>query len=70
MIKSSTRRKPRHAARTAFKNEIRDLIRGASSGFLFGIPGSSLPGMLTSDCNAQTLAIKPKMTKKSNDNRF
>jgi putative integral membrane protein (TIGR02587 family) len=38
MMKSSTRRKPRHAARTAFKNEIRDLIRGASSGFLFGIP--------------------------------
>ena len=32
--------------------------------------GSSLPGMLTSACNAQTLAIKPKMTKKSNDNRF
>ena len=38
MMKSSTRRKPRHAARTAFRNEIRDLIRGASSGFLFGIP--------------------------------
>jgi len=38
MMKSSTRRKPRHAARTAFHNEIRDLIRGASSGFLFGIP--------------------------------
>jgi putative integral membrane protein (TIGR02587 family) len=38
IMKSSTRRKPRNAARTAFKNEIRDLIRGASSGFLFGIP--------------------------------
>lgn len=38
MMKSFTRRKSRHAARTAFRNEIRDLIRGASSGFLFGIP--------------------------------
>jgi putative integral membrane protein (TIGR02587 family) len=37
-MKSSTRRKSRHTARTALKNEIRDLIRGASSGFLFGIP--------------------------------
>jgi putative integral membrane protein (TIGR02587 family) len=37
-MKNSTRRKPRNAARTAFKTEIRDLIRGASSGFLFGIP--------------------------------
>ena len=32
--------------------------------------GSSLPGMLISACHSQTLAIKPKMTKKSNDNRF
>ncbi len=38
MMKSSTRRTARNSARTALKKEIRDLIRGASSGFLFGIP--------------------------------
>ncbi|ELR97871.1 TIGR02587 family membrane protein [Gloeocapsa sp. PCC 73106] len=37
-MSSHTRRIPPHSARKAWKNEIRDLIRGASGGFLFGIP--------------------------------
>lgn len=38
MMKSHNRRKQSNSARTAFKKEIRDSIRGAASGFLFGIP--------------------------------
>ena len=32
--------------------------------------GSSLPGMLIAACCPQTIAIKPKMAKKFNNNRF
>jgi len=32
--------------------------------------GSSLPGMLIAACCPQTIAIKPKMAEKSNNNRF
>jgi putative integral membrane protein (TIGR02587 family) len=38
MMKSHNRYKRPSSARTAFNKEIRDSIRGASSGFLFGIP--------------------------------
>lgn len=38
MIKSHNRHQRSNSARKAFKKEIRDSIRGASSGFLFGIP--------------------------------
>ncbi|AFY92056.1 TIGR02587 family membrane protein [Chamaesiphon minutus] len=38
MIKSHNRQQRTNSARKAFKKEIRDSIRGASSGFLFGIP--------------------------------
>ena len=40
------------------------------TGFLVKNSGSSLPGMLIAACCPQTIAIKPKMAKKSNNNRF
>jgi putative integral membrane protein (TIGR02587 family) len=38
MMKSHNRHRQPNSDRKAFKKEIRDSIRGASSGFLFGIP--------------------------------
>jgi putative integral membrane protein (TIGR02587 family) len=38
MMKSHNRNRQPNSDRQAFKKEIRDSIRGASSGFLFGIP--------------------------------
>jgi putative integral membrane protein (TIGR02587 family) len=38
MMKSHNRHQQPNSARKAFEKEIRDSIRGASSGFLFGIP--------------------------------
>ncbi len=37
-MKSHPRRKPPHSAQKPWKKEVNDLIRGASGGFLFGIP--------------------------------
>jgi putative integral membrane protein (TIGR02587 family) len=38
MMKSHNRHTANHSTQKAFKKEIRDSIRGAASGFLFGIP--------------------------------